>query len=367
MTTEQVLQDALAARRATDESFTAWIEARWIALDLSSQSTSPKTPWSHEQALKAYSDWLSNNYHGDMEYLARHLALKLDPQLYLPKAQSLIVVTKSYVPSERPHNKLKGLRLAAYAQGEDYHDVFGGELAALAKDLGERFPGENFRAGTDSWPLLERDYARAAGLGWIGKNSCLISPKVGSFFFIGGILSTIPVKHEIAPLPDFCGTCTRCMDICPTQAFAAPRVLDATRCISYWTIESKKIAAPELSNQFGDWFFGCDLCQSVCPWNQKPFRHQSVLQTDLVRPQTEPETTEPTIHDLHWILTASDAEIKTQLKDSALSRAKVFGLRRNALYVTKNVRYQQLRSTVEAWTEDPELGELARQTLNNLN
>lgn len=318
-------------------------------------------PFHGLDTLDAYEKWLEKGHHGEMEYLARHLALKRDPALLLPGVQSLILVTKSYVPAAKPHGVFSNLRLAAYARGRDYHEEFGDELKSLAKHLEELFPGAGFRAGTDSLPVLERDLARQAGLGWVGKNSCLIHPKKGSFFFIGAILSTVPVTREIAPIPDFCGTCTRCLDACPTGALEAPRELNATKCISYWTIESRKTPPPALAEKFGDWFFGCDVCQSVCPWNQKPFRGETVLEAAPVLEGADGMTGE-----LRDVLRLSDTDLRQLLKPTPLSRAKPQGLRRNALIVVGNRRLHELRPEVEALLDDPELGELALRTLAHL-
>lgn len=347
---DQLLKQLMASR----QDFSAWQEARWI-------------PWTGVQTLEAYSEWLDKGYHGEMDYLARHLALKKDASLLLEGIQSLILVTKSYVPADEPHGVLPGLRLAAYARGRDYHDAFGEELKLMAAGLGESFPDARFRTGTDSLPILERDLARQAGLGWVGKNTCLIHPKQGSMFFIGVILSTLPISVEAAELPDFCGTCTRCLDICPTQAFEAPRVLNATKCISYWTIESKEVAPVELSSRFGDWFFGCDLCQTVCPWNQKPLRGESVLSVEPLRTFTEqPRFRNLEISELRWILTADDVELRATLKTTPLARAKPFGLRRNALVVIENAGYAELADAVSNWTSDQKLGELATRVLKQI-
>lgn len=331
-----------------------WQDAEWI-------------PLRQALTIDSYREWLGKGYHADMEYLERHFVLKADPRGLLPHAQSLILLTKSYVPAVEPHGLLPGLRIASYAKGRDYHDVFGDELRAFAAELSARFPEHQFRAGTDSMPVLERDFARQAGLGWIGKNTCLIHPKKGSLFFIGAILSTVAVENQVAELPDFCGTCTRCLEICPTQAFEAPRQLNAAKCISYWTIEAKTAPPPELAAKFGDWFFGCDLCQSVCPWNQKPFRGEAVLNLEVVRTFPHPEDRDQTLHDLRFCLTASDAELKSHLATSPLSRAKSFGLRRNAMIVIQNGNYTELRPEVETWIHDKTLGNLAQQTLDSLD
>lgn len=348
MPVDQLLQDLMASRQECAH----WSSARWI-------------PLKGAETLGAYEDWLRQGYHGEMEYLARHLELKADPTRLLPEAASVILVTKSYVPPRSPHGVFPTLRLAAYARGRDYHEEFGDELRALAAHLKTLFPDAGFRAGTDSLPVLERDFARQAGLGWIGKNTCLIDRGRGSFFFLGAILSTLPVRTEVAPVPDFCGTCTRCLEACPTGALESPRNLNATKCISYWTIEAKADPPPELSARFGDWFFGCDLCQSVCPWNQKPLRGESVLDASPVRDITR---TDPTAtQELREILTLDDTALRARVKPTPLSRAKPRGLRRNAMTVIANAGLTELRPEVERWIDDPELGNSAREALNRLD
>lgn len=342
---DQCLQSLLTSRQECRD----WMDAKWI-------------PFQGVETLETYEAWLEKGHHGEMEYLARHLALKRDPALLLPGVRSLILVTKSYVPPVKPHGVFANLRMAAYARGRDYHEEFGDELKSLARHLEELFPGAGFRAGTDSLPVLERDLARQAGLGWVGKNTCLIHPKKGSFFFIGAILSTVPVSMEPAPLPDFCGNCTRCLDACPTGALEAPRALNATKCISYWTIESRALAPPELSSRFGDWFFGCDICQSVCPWNAKPLRGEAVLNAALLLPGDDAAMAS----ELREVLTMTDTDLRRLLKTTPLSRAKPVGLRRNALVVIGNRRLLALLPEVEALLDDPDLGELAARTRSQL-
>lgn len=329
-----------------------WQDAEWI-------------PLSRPLTFDFYQEWIDQEFHGEMTYLKRHLPLKAEATGLLAEARSILMVSKSYVPHFAPHGLLPGLRQAAYAQNEDYHEVFGKELREAAARLSELFPNHHFRSGTDSLPVMERDHAARAGLGWVGKNTCLIHPKKGSFFLIGEILSTLPVDFSTAPVPDFCGTCRRCIEICPTDALIEPRKLDARRCISYWTIESKAVPPLDLAAQFGDWFFGCDLCQSVCPWNQKPFRGQSALRTELL-PDVSGTDRESLLRDLRWCLETDETEMRSHLRDTPLGRAKAFGLRRNALIVIRNRRLHELKDATARWTEDPALGKLARWTLDYL-
>jgi len=212
-----------------------------------------------------YESWVNEGLHGDMTYLQRHIPDKEDPTRLLAKAKSAILIAYNYRPHPHPIDLLSSLNIATYAKGEDYHFWINIKSQALIKTLKESFPKEEFLAATDSSPIMERDLAYQAGLGWIGKNTCLIDQTRGSFYFIAEILSTIDLgEFTSIAHPDRCGTCTRCIDACPTQALVAPKKLDARKCISYLTIESKTIPPIELRDKIGDHFFGCDICQDVC-------------------------------------------------------------------------------------------------------
>lgn len=314
------------------------------------------------QTLDHYQQWINQGHHGEMTYLERHLPDKASPQRLLPGAQSVILVAKKYLPHPKPHGLFSGLRIAHYAQNFDYHDWFRKDLQSLADRMNQLSPKHQTLAGTDSMAFLERDYGQQAGLGWIGKNTCLIDRTIGSFFFIGEVLSTQSSPQGLGPadqVQDFCGTCNRCLEICPTQAIEAPRVLNAKKCISYWTIESKEIAPKEIRAGLNDWFFGCDLCQSICPWNQKPLKADNqVSPTESLLPQSK-----TLLEDLEWLLTSQESQIREKIKGTPFERSKVFGLRRNALYVIGNRKLSQAKPWVEKFTTDPKLSELALWTL----
>lgn len=318
----------------------------WIPL------RSPKT-------FHFYQNWLEKGHFGEMSYLERHAPLKNSPQALLPGAQSVFMVTKSYVPIRRSHGVLKNLRVASYAQNEDYHHWFYQDLQKASELIRETHPQAQVLVGTDSLAFLERDHAAQAGLGWVGKNTCLIDRKLGSFFFLGEILCTLPAPTDPPiPIHDFCGHCTKCIDICPTKAIEAPRQLNATKCISYWTIESKGIAPLEIREKMNDWFFGCDLCQSICPWNQKPFAGDPALNT-----QGFLNSEKGLEEDLKLVLTKSDSDLKALIRGTPFERSKAFGLRRNALYVIGNRRLKGLETEVASLLTNPQLGELAAWAL----
>lgn len=323
-----------------------------------------------------YKTWLDQKHHATMQYLEDHFELKEKPEKLLPAAKAALVFTKAYFPHPRPlqdEAKNSVTRKALYAQGEDYHHWFKDELITIAKKLKHSFPEAEFVAMTDSSPVLERDLAHRAGLGWFGKNSCLIHPQKGSLFFIGEIYSTMPASNFFAnnnpsefkpnPLPDLCGKCTRCIDICPTKALIEPKVLDANKCISFLTIEAKTIPPEELRAQMGDWFFGCDLCQTVCPWNEKIFKHQ--LEKNLLLPE-ESSTRTQLISELEEILTLSGKQLQKKFAGTALSRAGAFGLRRNAIVVATNRGLVELLPAILALKPDLRLADLVQWSSSHL-
>jgi len=310
-------------------------------------------------SLALYKDWLEAGHHGEMEYLQRHLPLKENPALWSPRARSAIVVAKNYFPHPYSTIETFPLRTALYAAGEDYHQHFRRELEGLAAALKADFVNEEFLCFTDSAPVLERDLAARAGLGWVGKNSCLIHPKKGSLFFIGEILTSLDLENREPMTPDFCGTCERCIQACPTKAIESPRVLNANKCISYWTIEAKGTAPENLRKQFGDWFFGCDICQTVCPWNEKAFGKTAMQK--LSAPQSHVP-----LEELRSILTSSNKSLGNRFTALPYSRARAQGLKRNALYVIGNLKIVHLKPEVEALLEHEVLSDLAHWTLNQL-
>jgi epoxyqueuosine reductase len=212
-------------------------------------------------------EWLAKGYAGTMRYLHRQARRRKDPQLILPGARSVVVVLDHYYQPDAEAD-LQPPRIAKYARGQDYHDVTRRRLEALAEFLREQ-GAALIRTYTDAGPVPERELAQRAGLGWIGKNTMLVSPRVGSFFFIGCIFTDLPLPPDAPFESDRCGSCTRCLDACPTDALVQPRVLDATRCISYLTIEQRGPIPEGLADRLEGYVFGCDICNDVCPWNQR--------------------------------------------------------------------------------------------------
>lgn len=317
-------------------------------------------------SLDVYKNWLDENQFGEMTYLKTHLEQKETPQKISPRLKSALVFTHEYFPHPKPmpETPLQHARRAMYSKGEDYHFWLKEKLNALIEVLKTQYPHEEFISFTDSAPVLERDLAYRAGLGWFGKNSCLIHPKKGSLFFICEIYTSLEINTEIAPIADFCGTCTRCIDICPTQAIRSDKTLEATKCISYLTIESREIPPEPLREKMGDWFFGCDLCQTTCPWNQKIFKNQlSVKHKEELSDQTLRENL---VADLRWALTTSGKQIQKALFGTAMMRAGPFGVRRNAIVVAANQNLAELKNEIEFWKKDEKLEPLVTWALKNI-
>lgn len=284
-----------------------------------------------------FDQWIASGSYGSMEYLCRHTRTKLSPESLLSGVHSMIIVGMNYYrePLDGDFNVTSG-RIARYAHGRDYHKVLGNKLKSLVREFQTRFPGESFYFNTDATPLLERAYAREARLGFIGKNTMVISPKYGSWFVIGEILTTL----ELAEMPATeltlgqCGTCRRCQDICPTGALDTAYSIDANKCISYLTIEHRGSIPVELRPKIGNWLFGCDLCQEVCPHNA---RAKVTQEPDFVK-RIAGDTRE--LREILEIKT--DDEFLQKFAGSPLMRAKREGLVRNACIVAANIGAREL-------------------------
>lgn len=270
---------------------------------------------------QAFTRWVEAGYAGDMRYLERRRDERLDPQRVLPGARSVVSVALNYYQGEPADPSWQPV--ARYAWGRDYHDVITPRLERLAAHLAEA-SGARSKAYVDTGPVLERDLAARAGLGWIGKNSMLLHPDLGSWFFIGVLLTTAALDHD-EPLPDRCGSCRACLDACPTEAFVAPYVLDARRCISYLTIEHRGEIDPALHRDMGQWQFGCDLCQSACPWNRKsPVTREASLHPKRPYPGAEA------------VARMDEGQFRERFAGTALLRPKASGMRRNAVIALAN-------------------------------
>ena len=268
--------------------------------------------------------WLRQNMHGQMAWMANHFDKRLDPRKLVDGAKSVVSLLFNYYPPE-PLPQENSYKVAKYAYGEDYHYVVKRKLRALLDYIGEEIGEVAGRAFVDSAPVLEKAWAERAGVGWVGKNSNLLNRSRGSFFFLAELVLDLELVYDVG-VRDYCGSCTRCLDACPTQAITEPYVVDGSRCISYFTIELKEQIPEEMRGKFDDWIFGCDICQDVCPWNRFARAHQEPA--FLPHPQLR----ELTRADWHEI--TADV-FGTLFRRSAVKRAQLNGLRRKVAFVQK--------------------------------
>lgn len=313
-------------------TFTQRIKARALELGFDLAGVAEAGP---SQQHDAYLEWLRAGFHGTMSYLARPdaVARRRDPRAILPGARSVVVVAMSYyVPNREPaaNDARPRGRIARYARNDDYHDVMTRRLEALVGFMRAEAGQEvQARVYVDTGPVLERELASRAGLGWIGKHTNLIHPRWGSWLLLGEIITDLALEPDPPFEQDHCGTCTRCLVACPTGALVAPRVLDARRCISYLTIELKEPIPPDLRPLMGEWIFGCDVCQEVCPWNQKFAR----LTTELAfRPRDDLAAL-----DLMALLSLDEEGFRRRFQGSPIRRAKRRGLLRNVAVALGNL------------------------------
>ncbi len=267
--------------------------------------------------------WLTNNMHGKMSYMERYFDKRLDPRLLVDGAKSVVSLLLNYYPET---TQPEGTPLISrYAYGKDYHEVIKNKLGQLMEFIREHIGEVSGRAFTDSAPVLDRAWAAKSGLGWIGKNSNLIHPKAGSYFLIAELIIDLELDPD-APIRDYCGTCTRCIDACPTDAIIAPQIVDGSKCISYFTIELKDQIPVEVKGKFENWAFGCDICQEVCPWNRfsKPTEVAEFEMKEEIQIWEKKE----------WLEITEDV-FKKVFKDSPLKRTGFSGIKRNLEFLQK--------------------------------
>ncbi len=267
--------------------------------------------------------WLSKGLHGTMQYMENHFDLRTDPTKLVPGAKSVITLLLNYFPEKRQCELAP--KISKYAFGNDYHEVIRSKLKLFLQEINEQIGEVNGRGFVDSAPVLERAWAQKAGIGWIGKNGNLITKQNGSFFFIATLIVDLELQYDDAIAKDYCGTCTRCIDECPTDAILPDKVIDGSKCISYFTIELKDALIPEAQKgKFENWMFGCDVCQDVCPWNR------------FSKPTNEINFTPiPAILNLStsdWEALTAES-FKSIFKNSPLKRAKFEGIKRNLNFI----------------------------------
>jgi epoxyqueuosine reductase len=263
-------------------------------------------------------EWLRQGHHGSMTYMDRNFDKRLDPTKLVPGAKSVVSLLYNYFPKET-QTDTSAPKISKYAYGKDYHVVIKDKLHELMQVIQEEIGEIHGRVFIDSAPVLDKAWAAKAGLGWIGKHTNLISKQAGSFYFIAELIIDLPLEQD-SPVTDHCGSCTACIDACPTQAIVAPYQVDGSKCISYFTIELKEAIPQEVKGQFDNWAFGCDVCQDVCPWNRFSTPHQE--------PQFEPspELLQMSKGDWHEI---TEAVFDRLFAESAVQRTQFSGLKRN--------------------------------------
>jgi epoxyqueuosine reductase len=301
------------------ESYSAFIkqEAKRLGFDECGIS---KAEYLEEEAPR-FEKWLHQNMHGKMEYMANYMDMRLDPRLLVPGAKSVISLLLNYYPEEKQNEDAPNI--SKYAYGRDYHKVIKSKLKEFLKNMKAHIGEVNGRAFVDSAPVLERAWAAKSGLGWIGKNSLLIRPGKGSFFFLAELIVDLELEYD-GPIKDYCGSCTRCIDACPTQAIVEPNIVDGSKCISYFTIELEEAIPKEMKGKFDDWMFGCDICQDVCPWNRfsKPHQTEEMKPNPALMKMSEKE----------WEEITKDVFDKV-FKDSPLQRTGYEGIKRNMKFI----------------------------------
>ena len=301
--------------------------ARELGFDL--VGVSDASPSKYRQYFR---NWLDDGQAGTMEYLSRRFEERTDPATYVPGAKSVICVAINYhapleAPPPPPSDSGPQGRIARYALGDDYHEHIKRKLHELADWIRAAARGAQTRCGVDTAPIPEKELAARAGIGWIGKNTCVINPAIGSWLLLGEVITTLELPPD-EPAIDGCGTCRRCIDACPTDAITAPYQLDARKCISYLTIEHRGEVAAELQPKIGEWLYGCDICQDVCPWNAK-----APIASD---PALQPRFPSGTA-DLRQWLAWTDDDYRVTLRGSAMKRVKLPVLQRNARIVMGNM------------------------------
>ncbi len=305
--------------------------------------TSPSPPMHFD----VYQHWIEAGRHGAMSYLAAGIGFqrRADPCRILPECQSILVAAMNYLPKIQPKEHCGQAKIASYALGQDYHHVLEARLHHLVEII-EHLIGSSIphRVYADTGPLLEREFAQRAGLGWIGKNTCLIHPKLGSHFALGEVLLGTELQADKPFHHDYCGTCSRCSEACPTHCILPDRTIDARRCISYLTIEFRDVIPHELRPLMGTWIFGCDICQQVCPWNQ---RFAKV--TKIAEIQPHPILTHALIEDF---LALEPETYRRLFQHSPLKRPKYNGVIRNALVAAGNSGDVRLLPQLVRWLHD---------------
>lgn len=272
------------------------------------------------------SSWLAQGYHGNMQWMSRDPEKRIDPRILMPGAKSLIVAAFNYFTPHEHADREDAGKISRYAWGDDYHAVVKQKLTALRDWITTEVPGAEGKVCVDTSPVMDKAWAVRAGIGWLGKHSNVITQDLGSWVFLGEILLNIELDHETEIIPDHCGTCTACLDACPTNAIVEPYVVDSNKCISYATIELRDENLPaEIVENLDGWLYGCDICQDVCPWNR--------FEKPTFESRFEPRHGETSL-SLDFIAAMEHPEYVERFRGSAIKRTKISGLKRNAMALT---------------------------------
>lgn len=278
-----------------------------------------------DEDARRLENWLAKGLHGTMQYMENHFDLRIDPSRLVPGAKSVITLLLNYYPAEKQSEAAP--KISKYAFGNDYHEVIRSKLKLFLGEINEKIGDVHGRGFVDSAPVLERAWAQKAGIGWIGKNGNLINKKSGSFFFIATLIVDLELEYDNGFVKDYCGTCTKCVDECPTNAILPDKVIDGSKCISYFTIELKDALIPEkMKGTFNNWMFGCDVCQDVCPWNRFSKSSDEISFTPI------PEILNLSTSDWEEL---TEESFKQIFKNSPLKRAKFKGIKRNLKFLSQ--------------------------------
>ncbi len=304
-------------------NLTSEIRSHGLSIGIDKIGIVPAMPLEVES--RRLTDWLGRNYHGEMSWMAREPEKRTDPRLLLPNARSVIVAAVNYYTKYEHVEEASSGKISRYAWGDDYHDIVRGKLDELLQFIRSRAKHAEGKICVDTAPMMDKAWAVRAGIGWLGKHSNVITRDLGSWVFIGELILDIELEYDTDVVEDHCGTCRACIDACPTGAIVEPYVVDSRKCISYATIELRDQALPpEIVPNLDGWLYGCDICQDVCPWNR--------FETQTHEPRFEPRDGETSL-DLERIEEMSHDEYVVRFRGSAIKRAKLSGLKRNAVAI----------------------------------
>ena len=303
------------------ESNTRWIKETATGLGFDFCGIAQALPL--DEDARRLEAWLNKGMQGKMQYMENHFDMRVDPSKLVPGAKSVITMMKNYFPTERQIDDAP--KISKYAFGRDYHDVIREKLKAFIDLIKQNIGDISGRGFVDSAPVLERTWAQKSGLGWVGKNGNLITKQSGSFYFIATLITDLELKYDDPFAKDYCGTCTKCIDACPTDAILNDKIIDGSKCISYFTIELKDALLPdEMKNKFENWMFGCDICQDICPWNRFTSPHHEINFTPIAEVLN--------LSTKEWE-TMSEDNFKKVFADSPIKRTKYKGIQRNLKFI----------------------------------